>query len=157
MPRLFRLLPAARGRRAPWAARAGPEQAAGTLKDDHIALGLGTRAPRHLTTTVGGEPVELKPGKGRLSRSSYRMDVTYAGRFYRRQPDSIPGSRFTRDRARPGDFSSDGDGLVIAEWREGTGAEPADAAVAYAPAAAFGTGAQPLWTTAVDAVAAAVP
>lgn len=130
-------------------------RAPGSQKDDHIAI--GTRDPRHLTMTVAGEAVELKPGKGRLSRRSYRVDVTHAGRSYRLQPDSIPSSRFTRDRARTGGLSSDGDGLVIAEWREGAEVEAADAAVAYALAAAFGTGAQPMWMTAVDAVGAAIP
>ncbi|MFF3288801.1 hypothetical protein [Streptomyces sp. NPDC003023] len=130
-------------------------RAAESEKDDHIAI--GTRDPRHLTMSVDGETVELRPGKGRLSRSSYRVDVTYDGKSYRLRPDSIPSSRFTRDGVRMGDFSSDGDGLVIAEWREEAEVAAADAAVAYALAAAFGTGGQPMWIMAVDAVGAAVP
>ncbi|WP_274031665.1 hypothetical protein [Streptomyces sp. MMBL 11-1] len=124
--------------------------------DDHIVI--GTRDPRHLTITVDGEAATIKPAKGRLRRQSYRVDVVCAGTRYRLVPDSIPCSRLTRDGKHLGDFSSDGDRRVIAEWREDAGPiEPLDAAVGYALSAAFGTGGQPMWMMLVDAISTALP
>ncbi|MFG3409791.1 hypothetical protein [Streptomyces sp. NPDC048142] len=130
-------------------------RAPGAEVDDHIVI--GTRDPRHLTLTVDGREATITPGKGKLRRRSYRVDVRCAGTSYRLVPDSIPGSRLTRDGTHIGDFSSDGDRRVIAEWREGAAVEPLDAAIGYALAAAFGTGGQPMWMMAVDAVSAALP
>ncbi|MFC9856847.1 MULTISPECIES: hypothetical protein [unclassified Streptomyces] len=133
-------------------------RAPGAGIDDHIAI--GTRVPGHLTLTVDGRDATIRPAKGRLSRRSYRVDVTYAGTSYRLVPDSIPSSRLTRDGKRIGDFSSDGDRRVVAEWRAetaGAAIEPLDAAIGYALAAAFGTGGQPMWMMAVDVVSEALP
>ncbi|CAM5607968.1 hypothetical protein [Streptomyces avidinii] len=85
------------------------------------------------------------------------MDVEYDGAVYRLVPDSVPSSRLTRDGTHLGDFSSDGDETVIAEWREDRELRPADAAIGYALAAAFGTGAQPMWMMIVDGVSSALP
>ncbi|MFJ4863552.1 hypothetical protein [Streptomyces sp. NPDC088748] len=85
------------------------------------------------------------------------MDVEYDGASYRLVPDSVPSSRLTRDGTHLGDFSSDGDETVIAEWREDLELRPADAAIGYALAAAFGTGAQPMWMMIVDGVTSALP
>ncbi|PCG87875.1 hypothetical protein CIB93_00055 [Streptomyces sp. WZ.A104] len=124
--------------------------------DDHIVI--GTRDPRHLTITVDGEAATIKPGKGKLRRQTYRVDVRHAGIHYRLVPNSIPFSRLTRDGKHLGDFSSDGDRRVIAEWQEDAGTpEPLDAAIGYALSAAFGTGGQPMWMMAVDAISAALP
>ncbi|MEU6951881.1 hypothetical protein [Streptomyces sp. NPDC045714] len=130
-------------------------RAPGTAVDDHIAI--GTRDPRHLTLTVDGREATITPATGRLSRRSYRVDVRCAGTSYRLVPDSIPGSRLTRNGKRLGDFSSDGDRRVLAEWRSGAAVEPLDAAIGYALAAAFGTGGQPMWMMAVDAVSELLP
>lgn len=89
-------------------------RAPATEADPQIAI--GTRDPAHLTMRVDDTAVELQPAKGRLSRHSYRVDVTYDGADYRLIPDSVPSSRLTRDGAHLGDFSSDGDETVIAEW-----------------------------------------
>ncbi|MFF4389246.1 MULTISPECIES: hypothetical protein [unclassified Streptomyces] len=120
-------------------------------------IAIGTREPAHLTMRVDGTVVVLLPAKGRLSRHSYRVDVTYDGAEYRLVPDSVPSSRLTRDGVHLGDFSSDGDETVIAEWREDREVRPADAAIGYALASAFGTGAQPLWMMVVDGVTSALP
>ncbi|MFF4421107.1 hypothetical protein ACFY04_10020 [Streptomyces sp. NPDC001549] len=120
-------------------------------------IAIGTRDPAHLTMRVDGAVVGLLPAKGRLSRHSYRVDVTYDGADYRLVPDSVPTSRLTRDGVHLGDFSSDGDETVIAEWREDREIRPADAAIGYALASAFGTGAQPMWMMIVDGVTSALP
>lgn len=130
-------------------------RAPGAEVDDHIAI--GTRDPRHLTLTVDGREATITPGKGKLRRRSYRVDVRCAGTSYRLVPDSIPSSRLTRDGKHIGDFSSDGDRRVLAEWRSGAVVEPADAAIGYALAAAFGTGGQPLWMMLVDTVSELLP
>ncbi|MEU1281081.1 hypothetical protein [Streptomyces sp. NPDC005805] len=124
-------------------------------QDEHIPI--GTRAPEHLTLTVDGAEAALRPAKGRLSRRSYRVDATYDGAAYRLRPDSVPDSRLTRDGVRLGALTSTGDGRVDAEWRPEAKVRPVDAAVGYALAAAFGTGAQPMWTMVVEALSEALP
>ncbi|MFH8787204.1 hypothetical protein [Streptomyces roseoverticillatus] len=123
--------------------------------ENHVPI--GTRDGDHLTMTVDGEPVALVPGKGKLSRRSYAVDVTRDGVVYRLVPDSIAGSRLLKDGQHLGDFSSDGDGRVLAEWKEGAEVSPADASVGYALAAAFGTGGQPMWMMAIEAAAELLP
>ncbi|WP_098896836.1 hypothetical protein [Streptomyces sp. st77] len=131
-------------------------RAPGAEVDDHILI--GTRDPRRLTLTVDGRDATIKPGKGKLRRRSYRVDVRCAGTAYRLVPDSIPSSRLTRDGKHIGDFSSaGGDRRVIAEWRDGAVVEPADAAIGYALAAAFGTGGQPMWMMAIETVSEFLP
>jgi hypothetical protein len=70
-------------------------------------------------------------------------------------PDSIGTSRLLRDGRVLGVFTSTGDGTVGADW-EGTESgerpEPHDAAVGYGLAAAFGTGAEPMWRLAPNAL-----
>ncbi|MFD8980132.1 hypothetical protein [Streptomyces sp. NPDC059564] len=118
---------------------------------------IGTRDPAFLTLRIDGREAELKPAKGALSRRSYRVDVEFEGVAYRLVPDSVPSSRLTRDGAHIGDFSSDGDELVLAEWREDAEVRPLDASVGYALASAFGTGGQPMWMMIVDGVSSALP
>ncbi|MEU4918732.1 hypothetical protein [Streptomyces parvus] len=131
-------------------------RAPGAEVDDHILI--GTRDPRRLTLTVDGRDATIKPGKGKLRRRTYRVDVRCAGTAYRLVPDSIPSSRLTRNGQRIGDFSSvGGDRRVIAEWRDGAVVEPADAAIGYALAAAFGTGGQPMWMMAIETVSEFLP
>ncbi len=130
-------------------------RAPGAEVDDHIVI--GTRDPHRLTLTVDGRDATIAPGKGKLRRRSYRVDVGCADTSYRLVPDSIPSSRLTRDGKHIGDFSSDGDRRVIAEWRDGAAVEPLDAAIGYALAAAFGTGGQPMWMMAVDAISELLP
>ncbi|MEV4925559.1 hypothetical protein [Streptomyces roseoverticillatus] len=134
---------------------AAVDRAPGAETENHVPI--GTRNGDHLTMTVDGEPVALVPAKGKLSRRSYAVDVTREGVVYRLVPDSIAGSRLLKDGQHLGDFSSDGDGRVLAEWKEGAEVSPADASVGYALAAAFGTGGQPMWMMAIEAAAELLP
>ncbi|MFE1825140.1 hypothetical protein [Streptomyces yangpuensis] len=113
---------------------------------------IGTRDTEHLTMHVGGAEAELRPAKGFLTRTSYRVDVGSL-RFV---PVSLDSSRLSRDGVELGVFVSTGDGRVTAEW-EGGRPEAYDAAVGYALAAAFGTGAEPMWKLTLDAVLEAMP
>ncbi|MEU6373495.1 hypothetical protein [Streptomyces sp. NPDC046909] len=126
-------------------------RATGTKANGDIPI--GTRNAGLLVLTVGGEAAALSPGRGRLTRSSYRVDVRHAGRHWRLVPHSMPASRLLRDGRRLGDFRSKGDGEVKqAEWRSDAKPDAMDAAVGYALAAAFGTGAESLWSEAADLV-----
>ncbi|WP_244410147.1 hypothetical protein [Streptomyces albofaciens] len=118
---------------------------------------IGTRDAAALRLTVDGHPGHITPGKGRPARRSHRVDVIYGGVLYRLLPDSPGGSRLVKDGRRIADFSSDGGGHVWADWHPDV-APPLreDAAVGYALAAAFGTGAEPSWRLLVRAVAGLV-
>ncbi|MEU1817988.1 hypothetical protein ABZ543_22755 [Streptomyces roseifaciens] len=131
------------------------DRAAGARTDAHVPI--GTRKGADLTMTVDGDAVRLAPGKGRLSRRSYAVDVTRDGVAYRLVPDSLDGSRLLKNGKHIGDFSSGGDGRVLAGWKKGADVSPADASVGYALAAAFGTGGQPMWMMAVEAVSELIP
>lgn len=120
---------------------------------------IGTRDPARLTLLVDGVEETLRPAKGFLSRRSYRVEVVSAARDcrYVLVPNSSDTSRLRRDKRRLGVFTSAGDGKVSAEWENGerrstAAPEPYDAAVGYALAAAYGTGAEPMWHEALDAV-----
>ncbi|CAL9634029.1 hypothetical protein SUDANB32_06150 [Streptomyces sp. enrichment culture] len=125
-----------------------------TEVETHVPI--GTRDPDRLTLLVDGVEETLRPAKGFLSRRSYRVEVVSATREcrYVLVPNSDDTSRLLRDKRRLGVCTSTGDGKVSVEWESGAAAsaEPYDAAVGYALAAAFGTGADPMWHMALDAV-----
>ncbi|MFH8410503.1 hypothetical protein ACH4FX_37855 [Streptomyces sp. NPDC018019] len=133
-------VPTAELRRAPGAAPAG-------------FVPIGTRDGAALRLTVEGRPAHLAPGRGRLTRRSHRVDVVHGGVRYRLLPDSPNGSRLVKDGRRIADFSSDGAGHVWADWHPDV-APPLreDAAIGYALAAAFGTGAEPFRRLLLQAV-----
>ncbi|MFH8281088.1 hypothetical protein [Streptomyces antibioticus] len=121
---------------------------AGTPLESHVPI--GTRDQRRLTLSVEGADEALRPAKGFLTRRSYRVEVesTARGHGYLLVPDSLGTSRLLRDGRLLGVFTSTGDGTVSAAWEgsnSGERVEPHDAAVGYALAAAFGTGAEPMW------------
>lgn len=130
-------------------------RATGTEAEEHIPV--GTRDGGLLTLTVDEEEAGVHPAKGRLTRRSYRVDVRHAGRRWRLVPDSGSGSRLVRDGRRLGELTSDGDGRVLAEWRQDGGADSLDVALGYALAAGFGTGAQPMWELVADAIGELIP
>ncbi|MFF8915595.1 hypothetical protein ACF08M_20285 [Streptomyces sp. NPDC015032] len=70
-------------------------------------------------------------------------------------PDSLGTSRLLHDGCLLGIFTSTGDGTVSAEW-EGAKSEervePNDATAGYTLAAAFGTGADPMWKLTLNAL-----
>ncbi|MFJ4874129.1 hypothetical protein ACIP93_02740 [Streptomyces sp. NPDC088745] len=123
--------------------------------DAHI--GIGTRDAAALALTVDGVPAGIAPGRGRLRRSTYKVDATHAGTRYRLVPASLGTSAFLRDSTVLGEFTADGDATVLVEWREDAAPRPADASVGYALAAAYGTGGQPMWMTLVDVVTELIP
>ncbi|MFF1272215.1 hypothetical protein ACFVZC_02105 [Streptomyces marokkonensis] len=130
-------------------------RAPGTPLETHVPI--GTRDPGRLTLLVDGAEETLRPAKGFLTRRSYRVEVVSGTRQcgHLLVPDSLGTSRLLRDGRRLGVFTSTGDGKVTAEWETGNGAknapEPYDASVGYALAAAFGTGAEPMWKLTLDA------
>jgi hypothetical protein len=131
-------------------------RASGTKDDGETPI--GTRNAGLLVLSVDGEAAALAPGRGRLIRRSYRVDVRHAGRHWRLLPHSMPDSRLLRDGRRLGDFHSKGRGEVkAAKWRSDAKPDAMDAAVGYALAAAFGTGAESMWATAADLVFDAFP
>ncbi|MGW7457616.1 hypothetical protein [Streptomyces sp. NPDC054797] len=118
---------------------------------------IGKRDPEHLTLLVDGAEETLRPSKGFLTRRSYRVEVVSGAREcrYLLVPGSLGTSRLTRDERLLGVFTSSGGGHVSADWEAAGGSEPArdpyDASVGYGPAAAFGTGAEPLWQLTLNA------
>ncbi|MFD6229446.1 hypothetical protein ACFWFZ_21630 [Streptomyces sp. NPDC060232] len=113
--------------------------------ESHVPI--GTRDPERLVMEIAGTGVELRPAKGFLTRRSYRVGVGE----HRFVPVSLDGSRLSRGGVALAVFVSTGDGRVTAQWQDGR-PEAYDAAVGYALAAAFGTGAEPMWKLTLDAV-----
>ncbi|MHA5052167.1 hypothetical protein [Streptomyces sp. SD15] len=113
---------------------------AGAKVNEHVPI--GTRDADRLVLTVAGEDARITPARGRISRRSYRVDVAYGGAAYRLVPCSPADSKLLKDRRRIGVLTSRGDGSAEAEWKRGGKVLPQDAAIGYALAAAFGTGAQ---------------
>ncbi|MFB7590484.1 hypothetical protein [Streptomyces sp. NPDC056169] len=128
-------------------------RAPGTDPDPHIPI--GTRKPALLTLTVDGEPAAIRPARGRLLRSSYRVDVRTDGVRYRLVPCGYDDSRLTRDGRRVGTLLCSGDGRVVDTWEDDP--TPRDRALGTALAAAFGTGASPWWETVGDIVGELIP
>ncbi|SDM30442.1 hypothetical protein [Streptomyces wuyuanensis] len=125
--------------------------------EPHPHIPVGTRDRALLTLTVDGAPARIAPGRGRLLRGSYRVDAFAGSTRYRLVPCSLDSSRFLRDGVPLGTFTSEGDGHVGSDGLTDAGAQPRDIAVGTALAAAFGTGGQPWWATALDAVAELIP
>ncbi|WP_433546501.1 hypothetical protein ACQPZG_16430 [Streptomyces sp. CA-294286] len=123
--------------------------------DPHVAI--GTRAAAELTLSVDGVPAGIRPGKGRIRRSTYKVDATHDGARYRLTPTSLATSRFTRDGRHLADFTADGDETVLVEWHPDADPRPVDASLGYALAAAYGTGGQPMWVTLIDVIAELIP
>ncbi|ATY13021.1 hypothetical protein CU254_23175 [Amycolatopsis sp. AA4] len=109
---------------------------------------IGSREPADLIMTVGEAVADLRPGKGKWTRGSYRVDLTADGKRYRFKPNSIATSQLIRDGKKVFEPSMDDeDGDFLVQWlvnRDDT--EPADAAIGYALAVAFRTGAMSLFS-----------
>ncbi|MEE1942692.1 hypothetical protein V1L54_25345 [Streptomyces sp. TRM 70361] len=126
-----------------------------TEAEPHIPI--GTRDGSRLTLVVGDETARIRPGRGRFLRRSYAVDVVHRGSRYRLVPDSAAGSRLLRNGRPLGRFSSDGDGVVRADWAEDAVVEAVDAALGHALAAAFGTGGRPWWALVADFAGDLIP
>ncbi|WP_435582286.1 hypothetical protein [Amycolatopsis thermoflava] len=108
---------------------------------------IGTRKADHLTMTVDGAEAGLRPGPGKLTRASYRVDVTLAGTHYRFTPDSDDYTLLKRDGAGIASFGLDTAGKFTVFWQaRREDSRPADAAIGYALSAAFRTGALGIFT-----------
>ncbi|MEU4537726.1 hypothetical protein AB0G15_22980 [Streptosporangium sp. NPDC023825] len=101
---------------------------------------IGTRGPEHLTMTVDGTEVALRPAPGRVTRHSYRAEVEHEGITYTLVPTSEVSSGFFRGEHGLGEFTTLADGEVRAEWVASP--SPEEAAIGYALAACFGSGAE---------------
>lgn len=104
---------------------------------------IGTRDPAHLTLTVDGTPATLSPGRGRFTRGSFRVDAQVGELHYRFHPSDEDGSRLSRDGQPLGELMLEPETVeLMAVWAPGADVRPQDAAVGYALATAFGTGAE---------------
>lgn len=104
---------------------------------------IGTRDPAHLTLTVDGTPAVLSPGRGRFTRGSFRVDAHVGELRYRFHPSDEDGSRLSRDGQRLGELMLEPETVeLMAVWSPGADVRPQDAALGYALATAFGTGAE---------------
>jgi hypothetical protein len=115
--------------------------------EPNMFVPIGTRKADHLTMSVDGVEAELRPGPGKLTRGSYRVDLTLAGTHYRFTPDSDDDTQLRRDGAEIASFSMDGEGKFAVHWRAGRDdSQPADAAIGYALSVAFRTGAMGIFS-----------
>ncbi|GAA4201655.1 hypothetical protein GCM10022252_56710 [Streptosporangium oxazolinicum] len=101
---------------------------------------IGTRGPEHLTMTLDGTEVPLRPAPGRVTRHSYRAEADHAGSTYTLIPTSDVSSGFFRGEYGLGEFTTFADGEVRAGWVASP--SPEEAAIGYALAACFGSGAE---------------
>jgi hypothetical protein len=104
---------------------------------------IGTRDPAHLTLTVDDTPAVLALGPGRFTRGSYRVDARVGRVHYRFRPSDEDGSQLSRDGQRLGELMLEPETIeLMAVWEQGANVRPQDAALGYALATAFGTGAE---------------
>lgn len=133
---------------------------------------IGTRRRRDLSMTVGGQDIDLRPGTGRLTRRSYRIAVGTPAGDLLFTPCTPAESRLVRGSSYRGDnelamFERAADGGVFATWSASVTAlgvvvkaptpEPAEAAIGYALAAGFGTGARLFLAACMDALEQLLP
>ncbi|MFJ4684972.1 hypothetical protein [Streptomyces sp. NPDC088789] len=122
-----------------------------------VHVPIGTRDHKRLSMTIDGAAARLAPSKGFLTRSSYRVDVYHGSIGYRLVPVTIGESHLLRSGILSGTYTSTGNGVVRVEWADGGAHRPEDAAVGYGLAAAFGTGAEPMWKLTLDALLTLLP
>ena len=103
---------------------------------------IGTRDAAHLSMSLDDDSVALRPGPGRYTRRSYHVVAIHRGAQYLLKATSEVSSWLSRDGARLGEFSRIDDADVRVVWKPGAAVSTADAAIGFALAAAFGTGAK---------------
>ena len=112
---------------------------------------IGTRDPAHLTLTVGEAPATLSLGRGRFTRGSFRVDAHVDGVQYLFRPSDEDGSRLSRDGQPLGELMLEPETVeLMAVWAPGADVRPQDAAIGYALATAFGTGAESTLTMLIN-------
>jgi hypothetical protein len=115
---------------------------------------LGSRDQDHITLLLDGTPLPLHPGRTGWSRRSHRVRVEHAGTILQLRPVSDASSRLLcgrrvfgplRTRRRLGKFSEKDPKSFTSHWyRWSRRPTPEEAALGYALAAAFGSGADTL-------------
>ena len=136
-----------------------------TGKGDADHVPIGTREPRDLELSVDGVVTSLRPSRARLSRRSYRVLAHVDDTPLLCAPCSPERSRIVRgSRTSPthemGIAERLDDGTVVISWHAAVtvlghtvrAPEPTagEAAVAYAVAVAFGTGARMMLPVLLD-------
>lgn len=118
---------------------------------------IGTRDPAGLSLSVDGSDALISPRPGKYSRRSYRVTAEFGGARYLFTPTSATNSRLLRDHRRLGDLSTPESGQISAEWTDINAVEPTDAAIGYALAASFGTGARFFVFVLLEGILDAIP
>ncbi|MCO1659434.1 hypothetical protein [Pseudonocardia humida] len=117
----------------------------------HPHAPIGTRDPARLDLLAAGRRWEVAPAGGGLTRRSHRVDARRDAVRLRLVPCTSERSKLLRDGRELGRLWSVCDGGsapdVSARWRAPGRVEPVDAAIGYALAAGFGTGAQAWFVT----------
>lgn len=114
---------------------------------------IGTRRAEHLTLSVDGSPATISPGRGRFTRGSFRVDARADDVGYRLTPSDDDGSALLRDGRRLGQLMLEPKTAeLLAVWADDAEVQPRDAAVGYALATAFGTGAEHTFVMLVEVV-----
>lgn len=131
---------------------------------------IGSRKATNLLMTVGDAIATLSPGSGFLSRRAHRVDVEFKEHTYRLIPTGNQTSTFFIDGKQAGTLRSEkrtnslysegkrvgalrtkGSGTIRAVWNADADPSADAAAIAYALAAAFGTGGPPFLKSAIGA------
>jgi hypothetical protein len=95
------------------------------------------------TLSVDGSPGTISPGRGRFTRGSFRVDARVDDVQYRLTPSDADGSALLCDGKRLGQLMQEPETIeLMAVWTDNAEVQPRDAAVGYALATAFDTGAE---------------
>ncbi|WP_214402887.1 hypothetical protein [Pseudonocardia lacus] len=117
---------------------------------------IGTRDPARLDLLAAGHRWVVAPARGGLTRRSHRVEARRGAVRLRLVPCASGRSRLLRDGRELGQLRSvphsGSNPEVSARWRPSGRVEPVDAAVGYALAAGFGTGARPWFARLVTAL-----
>jgi hypothetical protein len=118
---------------------------------------IGTRDAGQLSMTLDGATVAVRPGPGRYTRGSYRVVAVHNGVNYLLEATSEVSSRLSRDGVRLGELSRLSNADIHVTWKHGAEVGVVDAALGYALAAAFGTGAKHFLMMLFEGVAPSTP
>ncbi|MEV6377548.1 hypothetical protein [Micromonospora musae] len=155
------LLDVADGRVAVTVRNAAAEHSAVVERSDDAELvahvPIGTRNADHLRMVLDDAPVLLKPGPGRLSRRSYNVTAVHDDVTYHLRPKSPDTSRLVRNGRTIAEFKRESDTEIKVWWTKDVEVSGADAAIGYALAGAFGTGARLFLASLLESSASHVP
>ncbi|MEK2491580.1 hypothetical protein WN990_18695 [Kitasatospora purpeofusca] len=101
---------------------------------------IGTRDPRQLVLTVGGDSGRVSPGTGFATRRSYRIRAEFRDASYEFTPRSANASRFARNGVELAAFERAPTGWLDVSWAPDASVTPGEAALAYLLVGAYGVG-----------------